>query len=310
MIRLAIPSLLALGAAGSMLLESSKLSQDLALLDSDKEWEKPIVRVVNLLKDMAAELDKEAKSDQDLYDKLACWCETNDKEKTKAISDGNDQSASLTASIESNTALASTRETEIAGLNDEAASLTKALEEAKSLREKENDEFNSNEKDLIQSIGSLKNAVRQLGKSQGEQPAEELLLQVQHVLKRHRSIALHAVAPHLRPQVQQLLSAPRSAISLLQQPPPGGASNYEPQSGAIFGILKQMKEEFETNMEEGKKEEAESAAQYEELKKTKETQLNAANEKIFRKGQELAKARETVANDKEDLDDTQVTLET
>merc|ERR1719327_842724 len=136
---------------------------------------------------MAAELNKEAKQDQELYDKLACWCETNDKDKTKAIADGNEASASLTASIEKNTALASTRETEIAALTDEVASLTKALGEAKALREKQNDEFNMTEKDLIQSIGSLKNAVRQLGKSQGEQPAEELLLQVQHVLKRHRT---------------------------------------------------------------------------------------------------------------------------
>merc|ERR1740138_1678621 len=63
---------------------------------------------------MAAELDAEANTDGELYDKLACWCETNDKDKTKAISDGNDMSASLTASIEKNTALASTRETEIA----------------------------------------------------------------------------------------------------------------------------------------------------------------------------------------------------
>merc|ERR1719327_251856 len=61
---------------------------------------------------MAAELDKEAKQDSELYDKLACWCETNDKDKTKAISDANDAIASLTASIEKNTALASTRETE------------------------------------------------------------------------------------------------------------------------------------------------------------------------------------------------------
>merc|ERR1719311_70618 len=265
---------------------------------------------------MAAELDKEAKQDQELYDKLACWCETNDKDKTKAIADGNEASASLTASIEKNMALASTRETEIAALTDEVAALTKALEEAKALREKQNDEFNSTEKDLIQSIHSLKNAVMQLGKTQGEQPAEELLqkqqdslLQVEHALKRIPKIAVQAVAPHLRSQVQELLRAPRRGLSLLQQPPPGGASNYEPQSGAIFGVLKQMKETFETNMEEGKKEEAESAAQYEELKKTKETQLNAANEKIFRKGQELAKARETAANDKEDLDDTQVTLE-
>merc|ERR1719311_1526161 len=265
---------------------------------------------------MAAELDKEAKQDSELYDKLACWCETNDKDKTKAIADGNDASARLTASIEKNTALASTRETEIAALTDEVASLTKALGEAKAMREKQNDEFNMTEKDLIQSIHSLKNAVMQLGKTQGEQPAEELLqkqenslLQVANTLRSIPKMALHAVPPHMRPQLRELLQAPRKGLSLLQQPPPGGASNYEPQSGAIFGVLKQMKETFETNMEEGKKEESEGAAQYEELKTTKETQLNAANEKIFRKGQELAKARETAANDKEDLDGTQVTLE-
>merc|ERR1719201_816262 len=69
-----------------------------------------------------------------------------------------------------------------------------------------------------------------------------------------------------------------------------------------------MKETFETNMGEGKKEEADGAAQYEELKNTKETQLNAAKDKISTKTQELAKAKETAANDKEDLDDTQATL--
>merc|ERR1719191_411408 len=265
---------------------------------------------------MAAELDAEAQTDGELYDKLACWCETNDKDKTKASSDGKNSVASLTASFDRNTALASTRETEIEALTEEAAALTKALGEAKAIREKQNDEFNMTEKDLIQSIHSLKNAVMQLGKTQGEQPAEELLqkqdnslLQVANTLRSIPKMALHAVPPHMRPQLRELLQAPRKGLSLLQQPPPGGASNYEPQSGAIFGVLKQMKETFETNMEEGKKEEAESSAQYEELKSTKETQLNAANEKIFRKGQELAKARETAANDKEDLDDTQVTLE-
>ena len=87
----------------------STLVQDLTASDSDRESETPIVRVVHLLQDLAAERDAEAaKSDQDLYDKLACWCWTNDKGKTKT-SDGNDLSASLTASIEKNTALASTR---------------------------------------------------------------------------------------------------------------------------------------------------------------------------------------------------------
>merc|ERR1719389_349167 len=109
----------------------------------------------------------------------------------------------------------------------------------------------------------------------------------------------------MRKELRALLKGEAREMSFLQ----GQAQAHEPQSGAIFGVLKQMKETFETNMEEGKKEESEGAAQYEELKTTKETQLNAANEKIFRKGQELAKARETAANNKEDLDDTQATLE-
>merc|ERR1719159_942421 len=91
---------------------------------------------------MAAELDAEAKNDGELYDKLACWCETNDKDKTRTIADAKNSVASLTASVEQNTALASRRETEIAALTEEAAALTKALGEAKAIREKQNDEFN------------------------------------------------------------------------------------------------------------------------------------------------------------------------
>ena len=34
--------------------------------------------------------------------------------------------------------------------------------------------------------------------------------------------------------------------------------SYAPQSGAIFGILKQMKETFETNLENSQKEEMQS----------------------------------------------------
>ena len=39
------------------------------------------------MKDMAAQLEKEQKEDEEVYEKVACWCETNDKEKSKAIED-------------------------------------------------------------------------------------------------------------------------------------------------------------------------------------------------------------------------------
>merc|ERR1719502_2158866 len=260
---------------------------------------------------MEAQLQEEAKEDEDLYDKLVCWCETNDKVKTKEIADGKQSITELTAAIEENTALASTRETEIAELQTEVDGLEKALEEAGALRAKETAEFNDNEKNLIQSISSLKGAVSTLGKVHGEaslvQRQEEALLQVSHALRRHRALAEASVAPHQRRQLRALLQDPRRGITLLQQP---GSFEQEsaPQSGAIFGILKQMKETFETNMETGKKEEAQSAADFDSLSATKNEQLKAAKDKIFTKSEELAKANEVAATSKESLDDTSNTL--
>merc|ERR1719230_367110 len=143
---------------------------------------------------MEAQLQEEAKEDEDLYDKLVCWCETNDKEKTKEIADGKQSITELTAAIEENTALGSTRETEIAELQTEVAGLEKALEEAGALRAKETAEFNDNEKNLIQSISSLKGAVSTLGKVH----EESALLQVAQVLRVHAKMAVAAVPPHQR----------------------------------------------------------------------------------------------------------------
>merc|ERR1719326_2116156 len=74
---------------------------------NDKEWkERPVAKVVNLLKDMQASLEEEAKKDQELYDQLVCWCETNDKEKTKAIADGVQSIKELTSTVQESTASA------------------------------------------------------------------------------------------------------------------------------------------------------------------------------------------------------------
>ena len=43
------------------------------------------------------------------------------------------------------------------------------------------------------------------------------------------------------------------------------------RSGAIFGILKQMKETFETNLSSSQKEEMQSQSAYEDLKAAKES---------------------------------------
>merc|ERR1719316_997844 len=69
-------------------------------------------------------------------------------------------------------------------------------------------------------------------------------------------------------------------------------------------MLTQMKETFETNLETGKKEEAEAAKAYVELKATKTQELKAGKEKVLTKTEEAADAQQTAATADEDLEAT------
>merc|ERR1719478_1288827 len=62
---------------------------------------------------MLKQLQKEAEEDEEVYDKMACWCETNDKEKTAAIADAEDRISDLTTKIEEMTASSARLNTEI-----------------------------------------------------------------------------------------------------------------------------------------------------------------------------------------------------
>jgi len=43
-----------------------------------------VSNVITLLKDMLKQLEKETEEEEKIYDQLACWRESNDKEKTKS----------------------------------------------------------------------------------------------------------------------------------------------------------------------------------------------------------------------------------
>merc|ERR1719240_2336581 len=73
-----------------------------------------------------------------------------------------------------------------------------------------------------------------------------------------------------------------------------------PASGEIFGILKQMKETFETNLESSQKEEMENQKAYEDLKAAKEEEIEAGTNLIDTKTQQLAAADEKNAQAKEE----------
>jgi len=98
--------------------------------DVEAAKNRPVSKVITLLKDMLTQLEKEAEDDQEIYDKMACWCETNDKEKTKSIADAEARISDLTTKIEELTANSARLSTEIKNLEKEVAANQAALDKA------------------------------------------------------------------------------------------------------------------------------------------------------------------------------------
>merc|ERR1719331_2792511 len=277
--------------------------------DSESAKNRPVSKVITLLKDMLKQLEKEAEEDEEIYDKMACWCETNDKEKTKAVAEAEAKIEDLTTKIEELTAQSSRLATEIKNLEKEVAANQGALDKATAIRQKQLAEFNSEEKDLLESVSALKSAITVLSKhhSMLQVPKSHILgvaATLQHELTQHAGLLQGVLTPSARRMIGAFVQAPEDYFDA----EPTFKQSYAPQSGEIFGILKQMKETFESNLSASQKEEMANQKAYEDLKAAKEDEIAAGQEQIDSKTQELADTDEKNAQAKEDVADTKKSL--
>jgi len=288
---------------GALFLSGSALQIDF----SDQGTKSPVQRVVGLLKEMSAQLEAEGKEDEKMYNQMGCWCETNDREKTQAIADAQQREKDLESTIQETAAKAAQNKADVEYLTKQIAEQKASLEEASGIRAKEQGEFRSQEKDMLQSVASLKNAVRVMGSVQLSQIPKASLAQVQELLrepmKKHSQFITASLSGEQHRMVMSLLQGPASdkVTGLLQ-------NKQHAPSSAIFGILKQMKEEFETNIAKASDEEKQGVTEFNGLKAAKTQEIAAAEGLVDSKTVEEAEARETNAQSKEDLVDTRAAL--
>jgi len=83
-----------------------------------------------------------------------------------------------------------------------------------------------------------------------------------------------------------------------------GMQSYAPQSGQIFGILKQMKEDFEANLSESQKSEAKAQAQYDALKAAKEDEIETGRKLVVSIDAGIAEYEEKYAQAAKERKDT------
>jgi len=290
----------------------------------------PIQKVVILLTEMKAQVEKEGDLDREAYDKYKCWCITSEKEKTASVTAAEAKIEELTAFIEEAAGTEGNLKTEIATLEADIAEDTDALETATAMKEKETAEFTADEEYMKTTLAALTEAVTVLSKVQLVQKtngaeaasaqAATALVQVRNVLQR-RTPKYHNV---MQKDLMDLLGSiaadvPSSAGAFLQskQDPSAvagggaaaGAKSYNSRSGQIFGLLDQMKDQFTEDLADATKEEKLAMESFQKLAGAKNSEITAATEQKKSKSVELADTMAKAAQAKEDLEATKSTLE-
>lgn len=253
---------------------------------------RPVTKVVNLLKDMQTNLEKEAKEDEDMYEKMQCWCKSNGDEKAKSIEEAQNHVKALEARVDELTATSSRLTSEITHTEDEVSSNEKALEASEALRAKQVTEFAADEKDLTQSATSVDNALGVIGTSQSS------FLQTSN---RRVANALTQLKIALSKHDRLFTKAQRSDVEFLQ------TSLETP--GAVEGLLTGLKDSFEVQLSDLKKQETEDKKAHEGLVKAKTEEIQAGKKQLEAKKEQKASADLEKEQSKQDIRDTTAALE-
>jgi len=265
----------------------------LFLITSVMATASPIEKVVGMLTDMQNQLNTEKKEDEALHERMACWCTTNNNEKDAAVKTANRQISELTSAIDEGTAKSASLKASIAKLVKSIAKNNEALAKSDGLRNKENGEFTDEETELSDSLGSVSSAVSTLSKHNS-------------FLQTSSTTASTTSLRHVLQKAKLSAKDHATVMSFLQQP--AGFNSYNSRSGAIFGILSQMKETFTTNLASARTDEAHAVSEFAALSKAKGREISASSQMKMDQTQEMAETDEDLANNKHDLELTRKAL--
>merc|ERR1719345_131344 len=268
-----------------------------------------VSRVVTLIEELKAKIEADGKMEQQIYDKYACWCETTSARKANDIHQAMADIKSLGTKILELKGLVATRTSEIAQLSLEISSNQQAQDEATGIRQRENGAYMGEKTEMETTINALQRGIEVLSGSGTKtallqsEPADEMTL-LNVAVGVHQAIKMlpsdHVISSK---QIALISSFAKDPAEFYDQKAQKAAS-YNPASGTIQGILKDMYDTFSMNLEKATETEAVSQKNYESLIGVKDNEMATLSETKKKKEGEKADAEKELADTSQDLDDT------
>merc|ERR1719199_760486 len=255
----------------------------------------PVTRVVELLKALSAQTEKEGKVEEGLYEDFVCWGKSIINQKTATNAEGKSRIDELEAYIADLDSGRVELTSERSDLEKEIAELMSDMESATALRKKENADFLDAKDEMSKAIAALKSAIDTLDKATKDHK-EGVLLAVRASLKgAAQNGGMAALAEHQASLKQAVELGDRflakADSTFLRRVLLGDVPNvdwkklnrkatfkmaYKARSFKIQGVLKKMHQTFSINLADARAKEADAKAAYDKLTTAKQGQLDAA----------------------------------
>ncbi|CAD7948620.1 unnamed protein product [Amoebophrya sp. A25] len=280
--------------------------------------ENPIKKVLKLLGEMQTTLESEAKTDDELFKKMECWCKTNRGEKTEAVENAQKKIEKLNGVIDEQTGLIAGLSEEIKNLKEKIAKEEKEVADMEKLRSDEKGEaekFQAETKDTIETLGkalSVLGGVQTRGALLDASQKRSLSFLQERLSSAHAFDAemkkdLWAVLGSLKNEKPGFLQQPRDYSGMEATAPTtleggvAGANSYNSASGGIYGVLQQMNDDFNAQLKDSIDTEATAVANFKKAKKAKLDEIAASKADKAAKQKALGDAKMTKSNAKKDL---------
>jgi len=243
----------------------------------------PIRKIVTLMQNMQKEIEAEGAKEKELFDKFMCYCSGGTDGLKKAIADANAQGDELTAKLKSEEAEKSQIGQDLINHKKDREGANADIEEAAVLRNKEEAAYSAEKADSETNIAAMAKAIPALEKGMGG----AALLQMPSGDRLKKLVQSY-------PNMES--SDRTQALAFLEDSSTGA-------SDQIVGILKAMKDDMEAELKEAVADEGKSVAGFNDLKASKETEVEMATEAIETKMARAGELAVSVVQTKDALED-------
>jgi hypothetical protein len=280
----------------------------------------PVSKVFEMLADLESKIIKEGEEAHKAYAEFTEWCDDRSRNTGFEIKTGKAEVEDLQAAIEKADSRISALGTKIEELSGDIAKDQADLKAATAIRAEESADFAAEEKETKEVIGTLERAIAILSREQAKNPASALLQ-----FKNSASIvtALTAMV-----QASMLSSSDASRLTALLQNKQESESEeddadapaaavYKGHSDGIIGVLEDLLDKAQSQLESAQKTETTSKHNYEMLKQSLEDEtansekdLGEAKNGLAASQEQKATAEGDLAVTKKDLAEDESTLKT